>query len=510
MSRDDPSNANDNRWSRADRLALVAIVLVAAVLRLWNLSHPPELIFDETYYAKDACWYVLHDADTCLRDGSAPEVHPPLGKWLIAIGIRIWGFDCPNPDDACSGATTSFGWRIMPALAGIASVALLYLLARRLFRSTLAASIASGLLALDFLHLVQSRTSMLDIFVPLFGIAGFLFLVYDRDQRQRDPGKSILERPWLLAAGVTFGAATATKWSGVLYLFAGAAVAIGLAVGLHRRKEPGWLPRALRAEAAPFVLYLVLAPLLLYLLTYVGRIEGNLLAWPWSQGSWIRSLWDHHNYMLDFHTQLESNHSYQSPPWTWILLKRPVSYYFCSDECGGDYQEIFAAGNPFVWWTSVLALLYVAWRWVREKGRAEGIILAGFLLTYVPWLVSDARTHRPAVFIFYLLPTIPFMCLALAYVATRIGRSWEATSSIGLFTVGTAGVFAFYLPLLIGTSLPVNGWDARIWIFDNCDKPVGATITSTIEETIEGNVTTRVVETTSDTSSVPPTGWCWI
>ncbi|HEV3473192.1 MAG TPA: phospholipid carrier-dependent glycosyltransferase, partial [Actinomycetota bacterium] len=317
---DASSAANDSHWTKIDRYALIAVVLVASVLRLWNLSHPPELIFDETYYAKDACWYVLHDADTCLRDGTSPEVHPPLGKWLIAIGIRIWGFDCPNPDEACRGATTSFGWRILPALAGIATVALLYLLARRLFRSTLAASLASGLLALDFLHLVQSRTSMLDIFVPLFGIAGFLFLVYDRAQREeREPPRSILERPWLLAAGVAFGAAAATKWSGVLYLLAGAAVAIGLAVGFHRRDGEGWLRRGLRAEVAPLVLYLVVAPIAIYLLTYIGRIEGNLLAAPWVQGSWFRSLWDHHNYMLDFHTQLESNHSYQSPPWTWLL-----------------------------------------------------------------------------------------------------------------------------------------------------------------------------------------------
>jgi hypothetical protein len=58
--------------------------------------------------------------------------------------------------------------------------------------------------------------------------------------------------------------------------------------------------------------------------------------------------------------------------------------------------------------------------------------------------------------------------------------------------------------------LPVEQWDARIWVFDNCDKPVGDPIQSTVIETLEGAAQTRVVETTADTSSLPPTGWCWI
>ncbi|MCA1707491.1 MAG: hypothetical protein LC808_31170, partial [Actinobacteria bacterium] len=230
-----------------------------------------------------------------------------------------------------------------------------------------------------------------------------------------------------------------------------------------------------------------------------------------------RNLWNHHDYMLDFHRNLETTHSYQSPSSSWLLLKRPVSYYFCSDSTSppcpepmepGDYGEIFATGNPFVWWTSALALLFVAYRWVRSRdlGGTESLILLGFTISYLPWIILD----RPAVFIFYLLPTVPFMCLALAYVATRIGKSWEAVAAIALFSVATIGVFSFYYPLLVGKPIPQPRWNARIWVFDNCDKPVGGISSATVTETVSNQVTTRVVETTSDTSGLPPVGWCWI
>ena len=47
------------RWGGAkDVTALLIVTAVAAGLRLFRLGHPGRLIFDEIYYARDACWYV--------------------------------------------------------------------------------------------------------------------------------------------------------------------------------------------------------------------------------------------------------------------------------------------------------------------------------------------------------------------------------------------------------------------------------------------------------------------
>ena len=136
-----------------------------------------------------------------------------------------------------------------------------------------------------------------------------------------------------------------------------------------------------------------------------------------------------------------------------------------------------------MWWTSLLALLYVALQVGEEdetSGGRRAVILAGFVFTFIPWLLID----RPAVFIFYLLPTVPFMCLAIGYVVTQIGRSWEAKAAVALFSRRDLRVIPLLLPVAGWEAAPATKWNARIWVFDNCDKPVGATVTATITETV--------------------------
>ena len=102
-------------------------------------------------------------------------VHPPLGKWIIALlGVGPIG-------------QRSIGWRFPSAVFGIAGVGLLYLLALRLWRSVWWAGFAALLLALDGLHIVQSRIAMLDIFLTTFVTAAVLFLVLDRERMRDTP-----------------------------------------------------------------------------------------------------------------------------------------------------------------------------------------------------------------------------------------------------------------------------------------------------------------------------------
>lgn len=502
-----PPEASPRQWSRWDAICLSLVALVAGVLRFVRLDLPKSIVFDETYYAKDSCWYVNISEQICEIGYEQTYVHPPLGKWLIAIGIRLFGYD-------------SFGWRVAPAVAGTITVVVLYLLARRILKSTFAATLTSGLLAIDLLHFVQSRISMLDIFVPAFGLAAVLFIVYDRD-RYRPPADAeqangLLDRPWRLAAGACAGAAVASKWPGVFYLLLILVLTVSWEITERRADgRPHPIARFLREETVTIFFWLLAFPVGVYVFTYLGRLEGAFLANPVEQGSWIRAFWDRQLFMLDFHTNLESSHGYQSNPPTWLLLKRPVSYHI---EYGpkGEYGEVMATGSPFVWWASILALLYVAVRWFGARVRrvrqgaglwlAEGLILAGFVFTYAPWLLPS---DRAAIFLFYLLPTLPFMCLALAYVGTEIGRSWEAKAAVTLFTAGAIGFFAFYYPVIANVQLPKDSWERRIWVFDNCDKPEGTPTKSTITNTVGKKTKTTVTKTTSN-ADLPPKGWCWI
>jgi dolichyl-phosphate-mannose-protein mannosyltransferase len=500
-------------WGPMDTVALTLMTLLSGLIRYVNLATPSALIFDEVYYAKDACFYLSSAASVCKTDYEITYVHPPLAKWLIAIGVRLFGFD-------------SFGWRIMSVVAGTITVALLYLLARKILHSTLGAVLASGLLAIDLLHFVQSRVSMLDVFVPLFGVAAFLFLAYDRDrmlerlerppepeeERRRGLLANLLDRPWRLAAGLSAGAATACKWSGGLVLVAVIVLSMAWETRVRRPEKGGWgkaLAVMLREEAPSIVLWLLVMPFLLYTVTFIGRVDGSFFAWPWTEGGWLNNFYHRQLSMYDFHHTLEATHSYQSPPWSWLLLKRPVSYFYETTPAG-EPREIMATGSPFVWWSSILALLYTGVTWIRSRDFRDpaGLIFAGFALTYLPWLAFA----RPAVFIFYLLPAVPFMYLAIAYVAVRIGESWEARTAIGIFAVGAVGLFVFYFPLVTGKALPQSEWDQRIWIFkgSQCDPPPAVSTTVTVTATKGKRTVTDVKPTKKVPESVPPVGWCWI
>lgn len=502
---EDAPTGRASTWTRADTFALAAIALAAGILRLVRLDDPKELVFDETYYAKDACWYVTSSPTLCGIDIESTLVHPPLAKWLLAVGIRLFGYD-------------SFGWRISAAIAGTLTVLLLYLLAKKLLNSTVGASLTAGLLAIDLLHFVESRIAMLDIFVPLFGVAAVLFIVYDRDRlvdkEVAGSATGLVERPWRIAAGIAAGAALASKWSGGFFIVLVLVLSIVWEIAARReREEPRPVLTTFRREGASVFVWLLVIPVLVYCFTYLGRLpvakEGDIC--PQRTGHWVNRLVEQQKCMLGFHKDLTSNHSYQSPAWSWLALKRPVSYYFETDP-NGDYKEIFATGSPFVWWTSIVALAAVFVAWIRRRTwrGPEGVILAGFVFTYVPWLAAGLLSDRSAVFLFYLLPTIPFMCLALGYVASRLGRSWEAKAAIALFSAAAIWFFIFYYPLLTKVPLPQPQWDKRIWIFDDCDKPATDPTTSLITETTGGKTSVRTTFTTGTNEDLPPDGWCWI
>ena len=485
------------RWTRLDTVAIAVITLAAAALRLLSLNRPTGLVFDEIFYARDACWYVTGSEAVCGITDLVSRAHPPLGKWLIGSGIAAFGYE-------------PFGWRIAVAIAGIATVAVVYLLAWRLLRRTatgtaltIGASAAAGLLALDFLHLVQSRVAMLDSLIVLFVVGAVTAAVLDRDRSPRSEGAAWWERatlghPWRFVAGACLGAATAVKWSGAYVAPAVIGLVVAWAILDRRRGDPeaSWgtvLGRAVRREGLPTVLLLGVVPVLVYVASYAGRMPGAFIGLPWESGTVWRGIWDHQQAMLDFHTTLGGDHPYQSPPWSWPLLKRPVAYWF--DDAGGTYREIVALGNPVAWWPGVAALAALVATWARAGWgwlRPEPVILAAAASTYLPWLVLSG--DRSQTFLWYLLPTVPFLCLALGSLAAWAWSRTAGRVALGLATGALLGSFLLYVPLLTALPLSPDDWRTRM-LFRDCERPGAPTLTLPDDTISEGP---------------PPGGWCWI
>jgi len=480
MTREVATDRSRARWTRWDGWAIALVTLAGGVIRCWHLTVPKYIVFDEYYYAQDACVFVKPPS-LCGIASPLSEEHPLLAKWLIAAGIKVFGY-------------APFGWRVMPVVVGIAGIALTYLLARRLLRSTVAAALAAGLLAVDGMHFVLSRTAMLDGFVTTFAIATILFVVLDRD-RERHEHERVRDRPWLAAAGVADGAAVASKWSGIPFLL----VAILLVIVWDRAaaRERGSTSRwgAVRADLGPLVVWLVMLPLLIYVLSFAGRLDGRVLALPWDHGSWAWAFLRRQVHILTFHTGLNGSHPYESPAWSWPLLKRPVVFEF--NDTSGSIREILAIGNPVVWWGGSIAAAACAVRWVRARrgtrrwAEPEGVILAGVAAGYLWWL--PVTSERSFSFIFYFLPAVPFLCIAIARVAQRTWSRASGRAATAVVVAAAVGWFVYFLPMLTFRPMDPGAWNARIW-FSDC-RPEG--VRGDPPRPLVGHVVP------------PPSGWCW-
>jgi len=468
---------------------LLTVAVVAGILRLTALSRPPQLIFDETYYAKSGCLFIGGSLQECEirsddeeywvedKDDVGSWVHPPVGKWMIGLGELGFGM-------------TPVGWRIAAAIAGVLGVVITAAMALLLFRSNVWALVTGLLLSTESLHFVQSRVALLDIFVALWVVLGFTVLLLDRrwierrdtrlseekavaDTREGPTARQVVElrpvissplwRPWRFAAGASFGLAAATKWSGANALIG--AIALSFIWERTRRRAAGVnhpIGRTAWQEGFGILLALVFVPIAVYIASWAR--------WWTMHGVDIVGWWQLHVDMYDFHVGLgrfeegtrDLVHPYSSQPWTWILTLRPVNFYFV--EPGASVLSI---GNPVIFWSSIVAIPYAVVSWWRKRDYRGGFITVAIMAQWLPWFGFANRVQ----FLFYMTPIVPFMVLAVVYGLRRLSdyRPEGATRhpfrpvAVG-FVALSMTVFAFFYPILTGFPLSKWAWSIRIWL----------------------------------------------
>ena len=466
-----PSRLPSRVVTRNGWIATVVTTLIAAFTRLWNLGSPHEIMFDETYYVKDAysIWHLGYEG-TWAQNANAsfvrgnfstlnPEasfvVHPPLGKWLIATGMEL------------TGPASSWGWRLAVALAGIATVFLLCRLVWRLFPSPLLVGLAGLFLAIDGVGITESRIGLLDGFIGFFALAAVYCIVRDR-QSQRERIARLLEgtaagalapkagwRPWMISAGVLLGCACSVKWSG-LYLLAtiGIMTVIWDGTALRAVKAKVWKLETLVSRGWGNFMRLVPVAGATYLLSWFGWfMNPSAYKHGWAaaeraagRGSWlpdsIADFIEYHRAIYKFHVGLSTPHSYMAKPSGWLLQMRPTSFYWQSnDTLGADaYQcdtrncvrAITSIGNIPIWWAAFVAVFVVVAYVALKRDWRGWVVLAGYIGLYLPWFMYWDRT----IFTFYTVAFVPFVVLALT---VALGWGIGLLDGDGVVTAGSDG-----------------------------------------------------------------------
>jgi dolichyl-phosphate-mannose--protein O-mannosyl transferase len=482
-------------------VAPLVVTAIGGFLRFWHLERPAALVFDETYYVKEAASMLrvgyelqnnpkigkpddLWNAGNTDVFGTAADfvVHPPVGKWMIAFGQLLFGAGSP------------WGWRFSVAVCGTLSILMLARIARRLFRSTLLGTTAGFLLAIDGQHFVHSRTAILDLFVMFWALAAFGCLLLDRDQararlaarlgsgasvRLFGPGLGV--RWWRIAAGVCLGLCGGVKWSGLFFLMAFGLMTV--AWDLAARRAAGvrrWLAGGLLRDGLGGFLLIVPVAVLTYVSSWAGWFasrDGYFRQWgadhPSPVAGWVpdalRSLWHYHVEAYGFHRGLVSPHPYESNPWSWLVLARPVDFHYDDKTCGTDCaQTVLALGNPVIWWGGTIAVAVLLVRWGLGRDWRAGAILAGLLGGYLPWFLYQDRT----IFSFYAVAFVPWVVLALTYVlGLLLGRADDARDrrlrgalAAGAVVVLASLAFAWFYPVYAAPVITKDQWQQRMWL----------------------------------------------
>lgn len=454
-----------------------ALGIISLVSRLWDISYPKDLLFDEAYYPPEARELLRWGFE--YNRGYTFIVHPPLGKWFIALGEQVFGY-------------TSFGWRFPSAVAGAVAVVVLTRLGRRLTGSTLLGLLAGLLLALDGFSFSLSRIGLLDAFLQVLVVSAVACLVVDRDRvrarvRAAAPipstGFRLGPRGWRIAAGALFGAACAVKWSGVWFLAFFAVLSLYWDRAAWREAGAPHPTRTTLRRGVPGAAWALGAvPVLTYLASFTGWFLGETSqgkAWapqhPHTRFGFVpdalRSLWHQHAEWLRFHNGLSSPHPWESNPWSWLLDGRPILLWNpqgLKDAAGGQVvRYILMVGTPTLWLAFGPALVWLLWRIVARRDPAAVTVAVAIAAGWLTWFLNLERT----MFIFYMAPALPFFVLAVTLALQDVIGPPDADplrrqiglGAVCLYVAIVGATFAFFYPVLTGQPLPHVDWLRRMW-----------------------------------------------
>ena len=376
-------------------------------------------MFDEVYHARTAYEFLYHLP-------IYENTHPPLGKTMISLGIRLFGM---NP----------FGWRIVCALAGILMVPLMYLLAFYMFRKTSSAYFATVLLCTAFMNFTLARIATLDILVAFFVLLMFAFMfgfVKSLEKKQSLKRQCI----WLFLSGFSTAIAISVKWTGV---YAAVGLAVIYFVNVYKyiggykeiQKQRSYLMKL----AAVSTIFFIVLPLMVYVLSYIPFTK------VYTDKGLIQTAIENGKQMLSYHSVTVFEHPYSSEWYEWLWDKRPLLDAY-STLGQGRISVVATFLNPLLCWGGLIAVFYQLYLWKTHRSNNAVFLTIAYASVMMPWMFI----HRTVFIYQYFLGSI----LLVLMIANSFSHSAKGRRYMAVTGIISVGLFILFYPVLSGT--PVN------------------------------------------------------
>lgn len=464
---------------------LVLLMSLSVFLHFVRLSYPDSVVFDEQWYAGSAASYFSHKYYF--------DVHPPLGKLLIAGSGYIFGFNDPTGNNfnfkfgkQYPSINTYLPFRFLPAILGSLIPILGWLIIKEAGGSKRSSFLVAIFLLFDNALLLESRLILLEIILVFFSLLSvFLYLKFRKQKRY--------SRKWffyLILLGFSLGSAISVKWTGLVILIIIAFLET-LRLDEEHTEEKKKLLKFLVArkkQIGLFLLATIILPLFVYVTSFA--IHFSLMHLPRDpknfsdpflysdkkettkppsvfhykepEGNFFQKFLKTQRQMTPV-LSVESKHPYQSSWWGWPIGRKTMLYF---QEKG---VNLYLIGNPVVWWFALLSLpLFFLLPFFRKKKnlsypaffrRPE--ILYLYLFSWF-FFVGIRRTS----FLYYYLISLCFAVILFGlcfdfYTKKMSDKNKNIVWSI--LVVICFLCFVFYMPFTYGLSLSEKAISLRFW-----------------------------------------------
>jgi hypothetical protein len=357
---------------------------------------------------------------------------------------------------------------------------------------------------------VESRYALNNIYLVLFGLLGHLFLLLALNKTvfagnfsvmvgtgvkpplppspKNFQVEKVLHRN-LLLSGVCFGASIAIKWNGMGFLLGAYLVWIAswmifllnkLNPSLVQEQPNGFtspLTHLTRLNLGHILLYFAGVPAITYYLSWL----------PYIQLDPSTSFWQWQDKVLDYHQRVGGidAHPYCSPWFSWLLMWRPVAYFYKATHGVNEpiaidgpplpthvavtIYDVHAIGNPFLWWFSSAAILLLLgmlmYRFRTSPALNSHTWTALYLglnwaANWLPWM----RVTR-CTFMYHYMGAAVFALLAIALLVERWlfnPQHWQRITGLTVILIILLA-FVFWLPLYLGLPLTTEAFHLRQW-----------------------------------------------
>ncbi len=487
-------------------IGITGVFLLSLTLHFWRLTEFNSLVFDEIYYAKFAVNY--------LQGVAFFDAHPPLGKYLIALGIWLGDrldFNNDIQNNLTGMLLTPFQYRWLNAITGslicLIVAGISYQLTKRRSHSLIAAFFVS----LDGLLLVESRLALINIYLIFFGLLGHWFFLLALDKRHQ-------RWFWLPIAGICCGACLAVKWNGLGFLLGIYLLWLGawlmhwitlinqkivnnMTLSSKNIKSKFSIPlqQITQIKLLPMLFNFGVIPALVYYIIWLPHLSLDRNT----------SFWEVHQQIFNFHKSMGNGanvHTYCSAWYTWPLMIRPILYFYetainttdpvpiyppLPANVGKIIYAVQAMGNPVLWWTGTVAVILLAIalfgvllsnlkNWLNTtpinrlnspnfnspKISPANLCIALYLfinygVNFFPWIIVTRCT-----FIYLYMPASIFVFLSLAWLVDswlRSHKNEQKQMAINLIILILLS-FIFWSPVYLGLPLSHIEHLMRLWL----------------------------------------------